>query len=109
MQMNLEQLSEEELSAVIDNAQRILKQKQESKRREVLSQIKELASAIGVNVEISDTTAKKSAAPRQGYKVPPKYQNPKNLSQQWSGRGMMPKWLRELVAQGHSQEEFKVR
>lgn len=109
MQSDLDGLTEEELGAMIEDAQRILKHKQESKRREVMSQIKELASKIGVNVEISDTAAPRKVAARQGYKVPAKYQNPKNLTQQWSGRGMMPKWLRELVDQGRTLEEFKVR
>ncbi|TAH12292.1 MAG: hypothetical protein EAZ11_06690 [Curvibacter sp.] len=26
----------------------------------------------------------------------------------WSGRGLVPKWLQQLVSWGHSKEEFKV-
>ena len=30
----------------------------------------------------------------KGRKIPPKYRNPKNPSESWAGRGMMPLWMR---------------
>ena len=39
--------------------------------------------------------------------VPAKYRGPNGES--WSGRGLMPRWLAALVAQGQSKEEFSIK
>ncbi|MCX7109806.1 MAG: H-NS histone family protein [Proteobacteria bacterium] len=105
MKTNLHDLSESELAAVIDNAQKALLSRQEGKRKEGIAKIREIAGAIGVNVEITETG---KISPRKGRKVAVKYQNQANPSNQWTGRGMKPKWLRELIEQGHQIEEFEV-
>lgn len=38
-----------------------------------------------------------------GRKVPPKYRNPRDKEQIWSGRGRMPLWAAELRAAGRLQ------
>jgi DNA-binding protein H-NS len=101
----LTELSEKELAAMIEDAQKVLKNKQEGKRKEVLAQIKELAASINVSVEITENV---KAAGRKGGTVPVKYRNPDNPSDKWTGRGMKPRWLRELMDQGRSLEEFEV-
>jgi DNA-binding protein H-NS len=45
----------------------------------------------------------------RGRKIAPKYRNPKNRSETWAGRGMMPLWMRALVKQGRKPEEFAIR
>ncbi len=105
MKSNLAELSEVELAAMIENARKALKEKQEGKRKEVIAQIKELAASIGVNVEITEPA---KAAVRKGGRVPVKYHNPANPSDKWTGRGMKPKWLRELLEQGRRLEEFEI-
>jgi len=98
-------LSEHELQALIDNAAKALKQKQESKRKEVIAQIKELAASIGVNVVIQDDT---KSSTRKGVKVPPKYRNPDDPTQTWTGRGVAPKWMQALIEKGHDKAEFEI-
>jgi DNA-binding protein H-NS len=49
--------------------------------------------------------AKRSAA--KGAVVTPKFRGPNGES--WTGRGLMPRWLSALVAQGRSKEEFAIQ
>ncbi|MGZ8889718.1 MAG: H-NS family nucleoid-associated regulatory protein [Halobacteriota archaeon] len=42
----------------------------------------------------------------KGVKVPPKYQGPGGET--WAGRGATPRWLKALLKEGHSIEEFSV-
>ena len=42
-------------------------------------------------------------------KVAPKYRNPANPMQTWSGRGRQPIWLRDLVADGANADDFKIK
>jgi len=56
------------------------------------------------------TAAKKAVrkpAAKSGVKVAAKYRGPKGET--WSGRGSMPRWLADLVAQGKSRESFAIK
>jgi DNA-binding protein H-NS len=98
-------LSESELQAVIENAEKALKNKLAYKHKEVIAQIKELAASIGVIVEIHEPE-KKSV--RKGAKVAIKYRHPDDLSKTWTGRGVAPKWMQALLSAGHQRSEFEV-
>ncbi|MGI9211495.1 MAG: H-NS family nucleoid-associated regulatory protein [Methylococcaceae bacterium] len=112
-------LSEDELTNVIENAKRALQEKMDVKRKDVIQQIMELASSIKVSVEIHENSFSQEVAYpkrsyqksslRKGSKVAPKYQNPNNNAQTWSGRGMKPKWLSSLLEMGRSMDEFEIR
>lgn len=105
MKNNFNELSEAELASVIEGAQKALKEKHEGKRKEVIAKIKDLASSIGIIVDIYESA---KPAGRKGSKVPIKYQNPNNLSQKWTGRGMKPKWLQALLEQGHDIKDYEI-
>lgn len=48
-----------------------------------------------------------SATKKVSIPVPAKYLGPEG--QTWSGRGLMPRWLSALVAQGQTKEEFAIK
>jgi len=98
-------LSESELQAVIESAEKALKNIQANKRKDVIAQIKELAASIDVVVEIHEAD-KKSV--RKGVKVPVKYRHPEDPEKTWTGRGVMPTWLQALINAGHDRSEFEV-
>jgi len=102
---DLNALTESELQAVIDNAAAALKAKQVSKRKEVFAEIRELAASVGATVEISTTDGKST---RKVSKVNPKYRHPENEALTWTGRGLMPKWIKELVENGHDKSEYLI-
>lgn len=99
---NFDDLSPQELQNLIKDAQATLDQKQSGMRKEVIAQIKALATSIGVTVDIIEAKSKKTAS------VSSKYRNPHNPLQEWSGRGLAPNWLKELIAAGHSKETFLI-
>ena len=41
-------------------------------------------------------------------KVLPKYQNPKNPAERWSGRGKQPRWVRVQLKAGKKLEHFLI-
>jgi DNA-binding protein H-NS len=52
------------------------------------------------------------AAPRERRQYPrvlPKYRNPDQPSETWSGRGKTPRWLTAALKTGHTVEEFAIR
>jgi DNA-binding protein H-NS len=100
-----QKLTENELKAVIDAAEKALKNIQINKRKEVIAKIKELAASIDVAIEIYESD-KKSV--RKGLKVAVKYRHPQDFEKTWTGRGVMPAWLQALTNEGHDRSEFEV-
>lgn len=58
------------------------------------------------------TTAKTSKSPRSsnaGRKVAPKYRNPDNPEQTWTGRGKAPLWFAAATEAGRSRDDMLIR
>ncbi len=98
-------LSIHDLESIIENVEKELKNKQALIHKEVISQIRDLAASINVNVEIHETE-KKSV--RKGVKVAIKYIHPVDNNKTWTGRGVAPKWMQELLNLGHQRSEFEI-
>jgi len=73
-----------------------------SKARE---QILHIARGAGISVdELLSGKARKTPAQASGEA---KYRNPDDPSQEWSGRGRQPNWIKAWVASGKSMEDAK--
>ena len=53
--------------------------------------------------------AAKKGAKKAAKKVAPKYRNPANPKETWSGRGKQPLWLAAQVKKGKKVEEFLIK
>lgn len=117
MSINLSDLSPRELDALIANAK---KRKTTLKKRKpiatVRSKIAALAEAEGYSVADLFGGGRTARAvprglPRKGRKlgkVAPKYRNPANPLETWTGRGKQPRWLAAQVAQGKKADDFLI-
>ena len=106
MNHDLSSLSEQELADLLSAASKTLGLKRDAHKREMIATIRELAKSIGVDVEIREAGIK--AAHDKRAAVPIKYRDPHDPKHAWSGRGVKPRWLRALLDQGRSIEEFRV-
>lgn len=76
----------------------------------VIARIVQLATDNGISAtQIADALksgksgkpkAKRTAAKQSGAKVAPKYRNPANAAETWTGRGKAPVWARGLKEAG---------
>jgi len=96
----------EELQQLITDAQTQLKVAQYDQRKEVFAKIRALAESINVRVKIYEN--EKAVIKKMSGKVPAKYRHPDDFSKTWTGRGMPPKWMRELIDVGHTKEEYLI-
>ena len=56
------------------------------------------------------TAAAKRATPaRKIGKIPPKFRNPANPTETWTGRGKQPRWLAAYTSKGRKPDEFLIR
>lgn len=121
MSIDLSGLSAKELEALINQAKKRKTQLSKRKsaaavRRKVLALLKAegytLAELFGGAAKAPAAPRKAAAKPgkaRKGGKVPPKYRNPDDPAQTWAGRGVPPRWLAALLAQGRKLEEFLIK
>jgi DNA-binding protein H-NS len=85
-----------QLRAHIDNLQGVLAKKVNEQRSYFETQLAQLGGYVSKKA----SAAVKAIAPGNGRsgqraKAKPKYQSKKNKSLKWTGRGMLPTWMRE--------------
>ncbi|MCW0422220.1 H-NS histone family protein [Xanthomonas sacchari] len=119
MTIDLSGLSAKQLGALIKTAKK--QQSIVAKRTpiaKVRTQLARLAKSHGYSIEevFGGTPAargRKAGKPgpkpgRKLGKVPPKYRNPANAAETWTGRGKQPRWLADLVAKGKKVDDFLI-
>lgn len=66
-------------------------------------------SRSDVDAALQSTHPRRDTSKLAGRKLKPKYRNPDNRSETWSGRGMRPRWLvAAMKATGKKLEDFAV-
>ncbi|NCX90532.1 MAG: H-NS histone family protein [Rhodobacteraceae bacterium] len=102
MAFNLNKMSIAELKKLISDAQMAL-----AKKQEVADKVRKLAKDNGLN--ISDLVAsEKTKAKKPRRKVAPKYKNPENGSETWTGRGRQPRWVASALEGGKTLDELLI-
>ena len=117
MSIDLNGLSARELESLIAQAKK--RKTTLSKRKPVAAvrrKVAALAKAEGYTIDELFGTAKaapkprKAAGPRKAAKkVAPKYRNPANPKETWTGRGKQPRWMAALTAKGKKPEDFLIK
>lgn len=119
MSIDINALSAKELESLISQAR---KRKTTLAKRKPLAVVRKKltaqAKAEGYSIsELFGTAAATPRAPRAPTakksrkslgKVAPKYRNPQNPEETWTGRGKQPRWLAAYTSQGRGLEEFKI-
>jgi DNA-binding protein H-NS len=104
MRFNLKSMSFDDLIQLRHGVEEMISQKATSAKKELQAKLDELENLTG-----SAPVVKKRRGVLAGTKVAPKYRNPKNRTQTWSGRGRTPLWLQAMIKQGHKIDEFAIR
>ena len=123
MQVDINRLSAKELNSLINQAKK--RKLTLGKRKPALSvrkKVTALARAEGYTLEelfgtggrsaTATRTPRKTAVRRtrkSSGKVAPKYRNPANSTETWTGRGKQPRWLAAETGKGRKLDEFLIR
>ena len=96
----LEKMSLKELTGLQAKIKAAIQEKRVGERREMRAKMEEMARASGFSVAELFVRGKGSRG-----KVAPKYRNPKDPTQTWTGRGRRPNWM---VAAGGDAKRFLI-
>jgi len=95
----------EQLTALL--SKRIIAEKRQLENRLVQLNRGKIAQASAA-VEVKSSHAVHKTARRPYAMVFPKYQNPAEPSETWSGRGKQPRWLVSALKAGGTIEDFRI-
>ncbi|HEY9131386.1 MAG TPA: H-NS histone family protein [Dyella sp.] len=112
MAIDLKSLSPAQLQALIANAETQMHEARASHIQDVRKKIDALLANAGLTLaDIYPTRGGGRAAKGAGKRaiVAPKYRNPENPAETWSGRGRQPLWLSQaLKRRGTSIDQFLI-
>lgn len=97
MAINLDSLSPAELQALIKSAEAQMQSARKNQVLEVRTKIEGLLKSAGLTID--EVYPRRGGQGSKGFKaaVAPKYRNPENPAQTWSGRGKRPLWFSEAL------------
>jgi DNA-binding protein H-NS len=96
----LKSMSVAELRSLRERVDAAIAEKVAARRHEVQAELSILARVDGHRA---------SHPYRRRGPVAPKYRNPKDASQTWSGRGLQARWLTEAMKSGKKLESFLIK
>ena len=110
--LDLEKISLDDLWALHEQIGRVLSSRIIAEKAQLEKRLVQLNSGKGVKGPVLAglrTLEKKSDRPRRSYpKVHPKYRNPDEPSETWSGRGKQPRWLVMALKSGKTVADFEI-
>lgn len=109
MTTNIDDLGINELEELTKRAQALIEKKQRAKIDDAYNQLLEIAQSVNMTLEElieygttqAKTTEKRSVAPR--------YINPNDSTQTWTGRGKQPRWVVDALAKGKKIEDLLIK
>jgi DNA-binding protein H-NS len=108
--LDLEAMDFDELWLLHEELTRILSERISAEKLELEKRLAQLnpVERIG-ETAISSAEPRTDRAPRRKYpKVLPKYSNPSQPGETWSGRGKQPRWLVAALESGHKLGDFLI-
>jgi len=108
--LDLEAMDFDELWLLHEELTKILSEKISAEKLELEKRLAQLNPVERIdNTGISSAEPRTDRAPRRKYpKVLPKYSNPSEPGETWSGRGKQPRWLVAALQSGHKLEDFLI-
>lgn len=103
MGLDLNSMSRDELLALKGEVEKALKSLDTRRKADALKAAQYAAKEFGFSLAELTEGGKTG-----GRKAAPKYANPADPSQTWSGRGRQPIWFREAVENGAKPKDFAI-
>lgn len=102
--IDLEKLSLAELKKLQKDVAAAIKDFGDRERRKALSEVEAFARERGLSpADLSALISRRTRRP-----AAPKYANPADPSQTWTGRGRKPRWVEAALADGRSLDDLAI-
>jgi len=96
--MDLNTLTLKELKKLRKDVSKAIDDFENRKKREALAELEKKAAEMGFSLSDLASVGKVKKV------SPPKYRNPADSDQTWTGRGRIPQWMKDLESAGGSRD-----
>ena len=103
----LDNMSYADLKAIAPIVSIKIVEREKVEKNAVKVELAALAKSKGF--EMADLYGDAPKAAKEKKTVPPKYRNPADAAQTWTGRGRKPKWVVEALASGGTLDDFLIQ
>lgn len=109
MSIDLNGLSVSELESIVKKAESLIEDRRDENVEQAYKQAVEVARSVGLTLDelVEFGASKRKKAVRKP--VEPRYRNPENAEETWTGRGKQPRWLANAIASGKKLESFLIK
>lgn len=84
--------------------------------QDAADQVYAIAHGLGISLRellaktgrLDDVTSNQPPKAKKGQPAPVRYIDPNDDKNKWSGRGRMPKWVKDLIAQGKTLDNLRI-
>ncbi|MCL3882102.1 H-NS histone family protein [Marivita sp. GX14005] len=104
MTIDVESMSRDELQKLIADAEKALKTLETRRKAEAKKAAESAAKEYGFSLD----ELLGAASGKKGSKGVPKYRNPADPEQTWTGKGRKPRWINDALAQGQSLDDLAI-
>lgn len=116
MKINLKGMTRKELEKLKADIDKALVRVEQTEKKEALQAAEKAAKALGYSLAdlegVKTAPKTRAAKPKKATdgraKVAPKYRNPNDPEQTWTGRGRKPKWVEAYLSGGGSLEGIAI-
>lgn len=106
MAKDLNEMSRKQLEKLIKDAEAALKTVAQREKREARKAAEKAAAEFGFTLDqLTGGEGKKRGAKASGA---PKYRNPADEAQTWTGKGRQPVWFKDAIAAGTAAEDMAI-
>lgn len=106
MAVKLDKMSRKELEALRAEVDEAIVQRRKSEKHEALAAAQKAAAEYGYSLD--ELTGKKGRGAAKSVGSEPKYMNPSNPTQTWTGKGRQPNWFKSAVEGGATPESMEI-
>lgn len=104
MKIELEKLSLKELKDLRNQVEKAIASFEERRKAAAVAELEDAAKKLGFSLsELTGTASAKKRKP-----AAPKYANPDDPAQTWTGRGRRPRWVEAALAKGKALDDLKI-
>lgn len=105
----IDKLSYAELVELKSRIEDMIDERKADEKAKVRAKVAQLVAEAGFDLdEVVAMRRTTGQAKKKVAKVAPKYRNPNDASETWTGRGRKPNWLVAELDAGRDQEDFRI-
>lgn len=113
MAFNLKAMTRKELAKLKTDVDKALKTAEVRMKKEALKAAQKVAAEFGyslneLSADANPKAVKKGPKAKPKKRAKPKYRNPANPEQTWSGRGRKPLWINEALTSGADITDLEI-